>query len=369
MLTPTRADAEAVIGEARRHRRRRWRSNAAIVAAAALVVTAAVVAVRLGSSGHAPGGGHQPAGPIAAVVAPMPPEIVVVGVNSRIEVVSSRTLRVIRTLATSTGLFQGPETLAASPSGVLFFDGVRHYSEIVFSVPLAGGAVRAIAYGRTPAVSPDGKLLAYVAETRGSAIRGVGPTGIVVRDLASGAQRTWVLPAADAYIPAMNWSPDGRHLAVTTGAGPGPVTLVLDTTAPGRTLGAARRMPLPPGVSWAGYLTARTGVGVAEAGAYPALRTSLIEVDVRTGQVIGPLTTLRQGLSTMNSYDGPEGKIQPDPTGRYFLITGSGPFEKLPGETTSGADGEIFLWTAGTRQPVPILHRFILAIWAGADRR
>ncbi len=369
MLTPTRADTEAVIAEARRQRRRRWRTNGARVAAAALVVTAAAVAVRLGASGHAPGDRHRTAGRIAAVAAPMPPEIVAVTDYGQIEVVSSRTLRVIRTLAAKTGGFSGPETLAASPSGLVFYDGLTGYGETVLSVPLVGGPARAVAPGRTPAVSPDGKLLAYVAETF-SALHGEMLTGIVVRDLASGAQRTWALPAADADIAAMTWSPDGRHLAVTTDAGPGPVTVVLDTTAPGRTLGAARRMPLPPGVGWAGYLTARTGVGVVEAGAWPALRTSLVEVDVRTGQVIGPLTTLRgPGLPIGDGTAGPEGTIQPDPAGRYFLITGLGPAEKIPGQTALGAYGEIFLWTAGMRQPVPILHRFILAIWAGAGRR
>jgi hypothetical protein len=295
----------------------------------------------------------------------MPPEIVVVG-NDRIELVSSRTLRVIRTLATGTGLFSGPETLAASPSGVLFFDRAADQGETVFSVPLAGGPVRAIAYGRTPAVSPDGKFLAYVAETF-SNLHGEVLTGIVERDLASGTQRTWAIPDPAVQIDEMTWSPDGRHLAVTTDVGPALVTLVLDTTAPGRTLGAARRMPLPPGVSWAGYLTARTGVGVVVSGAWPTLWTSLVELDVRTGQVIGPLTTLRQGLFALGA--GPAGTIQPDPSGRYFLITGTGPSEKIPGQISPGAYGEIFVWTVGTRQPVPILHRFILAIWAGTGRR
>jgi hypothetical protein len=366
MLAPARADAEAVIAEARRHRRRRWRANGARVAAAALVVAAAVVAIWPGASGHAPGGRHRAAGSAAAVAAPMPPQIVVMDGYGRIEVVSSRTLRVIRTLATNAGIFQGPYTLAASPSGLVFYDGLTGHGETVFSVPLAGGPARAVAYGRTPAISPDGKLLAYVAETF-SVAHGEILTGIVVRDLASGAQRTWALPDPAAYIPAMSWSPDGRHLAVTT-AVLSPVTVVLDTTAPGRTLGAARRLPLPPGISWAGYLTARTGVGAVEAGAWPALRTSLVEVDVRTGQVIRPLTTLRQGLPT-GSGGGPEGLIQPDPAGRYVLITGTGPTEKIPGQTTTTANGETFLWTAGTRQPMPILHHFILAIWAGTGGR
>jgi hypothetical protein len=119
----------------------------------------------------------------------MPREIVAVNGYGQIEVVSSRTLRVIRTLAARLGGFQGTETLAASPSGLIFFDGLTGDGETVCSVPLAGGPVRAIVPGRTPAVSPDGRLLAYVAETFSPA-HGELLKGIVVRDLASGAQRT-----------------------------------------------------------------------------------------------------------------------------------------------------------------------------------
>src|SRR5215469_2605452 len=282
--------ADALIAEARRRGRRRRLARSAVITSSLVALAAGVVAGLHGASRAGPGG-TVPARRSGVAATSMPPEIVVVTGRARIEVVSSRTLRVMRTIATNAAMFAGPETLTASPSGVLFFDSARDYSERVMSVPLAGGPVRQVAYGRTPAISPDGTLLAYVAENKGSATLGPAPTGIVVRDLASGAQRTWALPPG-SYIPAMTWSPDGRHLAVTTAAGPSPVTVVLDTQAPGRTLAAARRIPLPPGVSWAGYLTASIGVGIVEAGAYPTQRTSLVEVDVRTGQVTRRLTSL-----------------------------------------------------------------------------
>gem|GEM_PF-1691058 len=324
---------------------------------ALLVATAGVVVAVHGGSRHSAASRVPSADRQQTETAHWPPEIVVVTGLSRIEVLSSRTLRVIRTLATNSGLFSGSQTLAPSSSGLLFFDSsTKGPSEKVFSVPLKGGAVRTIAYGRTPAISPDGKLLAYVAETRIVP----RPTGIVVRNLATGSQRTWLLANPDIYIPAMTWSPDDRHLSVTTSVAVSPTTWVLDTRAPGRTFRAARRMPLPPGVSWAGYLSARRGVGVVSASG----RTSLVEVDVRTGKVIRPLTSLRQGLFSDSSVSGPEGTVQPDSTGRYFLIVGSGPLRQIPGETP-GTFGEVFLWTFGMRHPVPILNGDVLAIWAG----
>ena len=48
-------------------------------------------------------------------------------------------------------------------------------------------------------------------------------------------------------------------------------------------------------------------------------------------------------------------------------LAATGPFEKTPGATALVASGEIFLWTPGMRQPVPILHRFVLAIWQAPD--
>jgi hypothetical protein len=78
-----------------------------------------------------------------------------------------------------------------------------------------------------------------------------------------------------------------------------------------RVLAGARRIPLRGPVWWAGYLTARTGAGVIEG----PNRTSLVLVDVASGRIISPLTTLPEALSAANASDGPEGTVQTEPPG------------------------------------------------------
>src|SRR5882757_4109659 len=101
-----------------------------------------------------------PPGPAAA----MPSRVVVWTAGFKIEVLSSRTGRLIRTLAANVSLYRGIPTLAVSATGVVYFDDVRGADEWVLAVPLAGGPVTAVAEGRDPAISPNGRLLAYVTD-------------------------------------------------------------------------------------------------------------------------------------------------------------------------------------------------------------
>jgi hypothetical protein len=282
----------------------------------------------------------------------MPPVIVVWTGNWRIEVLSSRTSRVMRTLATNVAEIRGLPHLALSASGTLFFDDASGTRERLVSVPIGGGPVTTVAtYAALPAVSPDGRWLAYVTNTDGSN----APEAIVVRDLAFGSERRWAFAAQGPDISAISWSPDGRHLSFTEASTRVGVpyaaaqSWVLDTHRPSGSLAGARRIPLVGPVSWAGYLTPRTGVGVIEGRS----RTVLVVVDVATGRIIRPLTTVRQALFTGNSSDGPEAAIQTDPAAHYFLIAAAG---------TTGA-GQILRWTFGMRGPVPVVSGVVRAIW------
>jgi len=87
-------------------------------------------------------------------------------------------------------------------------------------------------------------------------------------------------------------------------------------------------------------------------------RTVLVLVDVATGRVIRVLATLAQPIFTGNVNDGPEGAIHTDPTAHYFLIAAAG---------TTGY-GQIFRWTFGMRDPVPIVGGVVRAIWANAGK-
>lgn len=354
--------AEALIEEARQRQRRRWQRRALLVASLVLVAAAAA-AGGIGLSGPtapAPAGGAAPAppGPVAA----MPSRVVVYTAGWKIEVLSSRTGRLIRTLATNVALYQGPVTLAVSLAGVVYFDDARGGGQWIRSVPLAGGPVTTIAAGDSPAISPDGRLLGYVTYTNRTCSRPCAgkPKAIVVRDLPAGTQKTWAFTSTLPDITSLSWSPDGRYLAfagitlVKHGTVMVRTAQVLDTRS-GGTLDGARRIPLGQTVAWAGFLTSHTGLGVMVGpdGTIQAGR-GLFEVGVSSGRVLRRLTSLPpQGLATDNVFDGTENTITVDRTGRYLLIAGMGT-----------GTGEIFRWTFGMRRPVRVASGAFLAVWA-----
>jgi dipeptidyl aminopeptidase/acylaminoacyl peptidase len=284
----------------------------------------------------------------------MPSQVVVWTRSFRIEVVSARSGQLLRTLATGVALDRGLPTVAASPAGVVYFDQARGAREWVMSVRLAGGHIRRVAQGRHPAISPDGRLLAYVTDA--GAITGV--EAIVVRNLATGTRRRWAYPSTGPDIDSLSWSPDGRFLAFTVNTRPfGAATVrVLDTRRPGP-LSGTRAIPLGQGLQWAGYLTPRTGLAVATRRGEKGRGSQqvLVAVAVRTGLIIRRLISLRApGLFTANSSDGTENAVTTEPTGHYVLIAGSGP----------DGHGEIYRLTIGTHHLVPLAGGAIRASWA-----
>jgi hypothetical protein len=285
---------------------------------------------------------------------PMPPLVVVWTGSFRIEVVSARTGRVVRTLAADVGLYRGLPTVAVSVTGMVYFDtAAPRGQEQVMSVPLAGGPVTEVAEGRDPAVSPDGRRLAYVTDTDAGA-----PAAIVVEDLATRTSNRWATAPAGPDLGSLSWSPDGRFLAFTvSGWPPRDATVQVLGIRPDGTLEEARRIPLGHGLQWAGFLTTRTGMAVTGPAGPPGPGgPGLAEVAVSSGRILRQLTELpRQELSTSNAYDGTEGTITADPGGHYLLIATAGP----------DGHGEIFRWTVGTHQLVPLARGAIRASWAG----
>jgi hypothetical protein len=103
-------------------------------------------------------------------------------------------------------------------------------------VPLAGGPAETIGPGFAPALSPDGRWLAYGAQG------GFCSNDVVVRELASGAERRWTYKRDDpsqsfetAIIRSLAWAPDSRHLAAEFGW-EGNWVRVIDTAGPPGTL-------------------------------------------------------------------------------------------------------------------------------------
>ena len=359
-------DAQALIAEARRRTRGRRRRAAWLILGASL----AAAAVAAGTIGFPDRGGGAPAKiagwPLAAPLRPKPSLLVAWAGGSRIEVLSSRTGRVVRTLATNVALYQGIPSVSVSPAGVVYFDAARGRAEWIERTPLNGGPVTRIAAGYMPAISPNGRLLAYVTYTskiypQNTPVRDMTPVpeAIVVRNLQTGTARRWAFTSDVPFISGLSWSPDNRFLSYTSvyGASAHHVlgTAQLLDTRSGGTLAGGRRIPLAPGLAWAGFLTAQVGMAVTPYPATQDRRQSLVAVDVESGRILGRLTLLpAQGLAVVNAFDGTEGTITTDPTGHYILIAGNGP----------RGYGEIFWWTAGMHQLRSITGGALHAAWA-----
>ena len=106
------------------------------------------------------------------VQARAPKEIVGWTSNRDLEVVSTTTGAVERTLASNVALFApGVPTLSVSPGGVVFFDWIPMVGisppdaqgDQIYSVSIVGGPVHEVSPGYDPAISPDGRTLAFVA--------------------------------------------------------------------------------------------------------------------------------------------------------------------------------------------------------------
>jgi len=87
---------------------------------------------------------------------------------------------------------------------------------VLLEVDLASGRARRLAAGGSPALSPDGRRLAYYAVSFENDI--LYRTGLVIRDLATGRSHLirFAEPAVWGNPPEVliNWSPDGQKLAL-----------------------------------------------------------------------------------------------------------------------------------------------------------
>jgi hypothetical protein len=257
----------------------------------------------------------------------------------------------------------GVPAIAVSPAGVVYFDTARGRRQWIERTPLTDGPVTTIGAGDMPAISPNGRLLAYMAYTikiypPNSPARDMkaAPEAIVVRNLETGAVRRWSFTSDVPAISSLSWSPDNRILACTSLSwasglqAPADNTQLLDTRS-GGTLTSRRRIPLAAGLGWAGFLTPQVGLAVTPYPVAQGRQQALVTVNTRTGRILRRLIQLpRQGLSSGNAFDGTEGAITADPSGRYLLIATNGP----------RGYGEILRWAIG--------ERHLAALAAGAIR-
>ncbi len=346
---PAHDEVQVLFREARRRRRRRWMVGF-LVLAVTLATIAAVVLVRRSSMSRSRG--HIMAGSVPQAASAFPSEVVV-WEHFRLDVLSSLDGHRIRTLATDVGEFRGSPSLSVAPGGTVYFDNHAYVGsspvDRIYSVRVSGGAASHIADGRTPAVSPDGRLLAYV--TNNPVAGAVYKESITIEDLRSHAIRSWTAMAPEADLWALSWAPDSRSLSFSETASTSPNSVatsywVLDTTGT-LTSGAAHRLTLAPGVSWACFMAGtRPGglVGVGEVQLRSGLR--LMAVNARSGRTIRRLVTIPNAS---------DATVQADASGKHLIVAASG--------SGSFGFGRLFRWTSGSATPTALAPAVLVAAW------
>jgi hypothetical protein len=235
------------------------------VAVTATLVVIGVLAFRGTQSGSpvvAGAGGKAPAAPLPAAAAdnlnadptlvsagrpapdgPRPKDIAAIEGGS-VVLLDAKDGHTLRTLAThpeaTTGGFPYLQGVSITPDRNQVFYSLSGDCgpATIYRVPTDGlTPPAAIVGGVSPAVSPDGHKLAYAIAVAGAAPAAPLPSGdanglperhcqnaIVVRDLQSGAERTWRYPDTpdygtalyqDAVISEIDWAPDSTRLAYT----------------------------------------------------------------------------------------------------------------------------------------------------------
>ena len=359
--------AEALFEEAHKRRRRRRRVVGAALMGT-LVIAFAVASVVLVENKPTAPLGTPPASHIEGAAVPtMPSQMVVwgqTGTTMSIQVLSSRSGRVMRTLASDLGLFDSTPQPSVARDGTVYYDqaipgttqqgpGADPPVEQIFRVPITGGPSTFVADGHDPAVSPDGRYLAYLIWTQITE----GPEGVVVVNRLTGAVSTWQYSTNVPGINTISWSPDSLSLMVSSetlvGTGSGSSWRLsigrLWLSDPNRSLNDLPRVQLPlcppptpwasPGsnrdMAWTGFLNGDDGIGTCR---HVGLTlqgnwTQPIVVNLATGRVVRKLP-LVPGLIG----EGPGGGFLVDASGHHLLFIGYGL-----------GSGGLYRWTVDTR--------------------
>ncbi|HVB41237.1 MAG TPA: hypothetical protein VNF47_00855 [Streptosporangiaceae bacterium] len=206
-------------GTTARSRHLRWLAPAGAMAAVAAVI------VSLALAGHA-GRPRVPAsvqgGPALVRPAADPPAFAAAirtgtslrrGIAVRVVLVSPRTGRIVRSVATTTIAAGIANRFAFSPDSRFVYvqQPLGAQRSAIQQISVAGGSSRVVGYGVDPTISPDGRQLAYAAG---------GTATIAIRDLRTGVVRQvsilkLIRPDYTMAVGAqLAWLGDGTQLAV-----------------------------------------------------------------------------------------------------------------------------------------------------------
>ena len=284
-----------------------------------------------------------------------PSRIVAVTYDGRLMVASARDGHTLRVLATDANAAGG---LAASPDGKTVYyardTGNRSANgdpiTAIASIPVTGGDARDLVTNvRFPAVSPDGRYLAFTG------IPNCSDAGraILVRDLYSTTHGNgsydgvWGPQSAASPwvgIQSLSWAPDSRHILFThasstsTGAEDA-LPRLLDTHARFQTyLGTSPVVRVAPNVACCFLGAKDTLVGSAlDAHGFPR---DVVVLNIRTGARVRTLTCCGEAIAA-------------DRAGRSLLIH----------FTDTTHPGGIFRWSPGQRRPTFLGSLLFTAAW------
>jgi hypothetical protein len=339
---PVPGDVLARLERARADRRRRRLAGLA-VPLTVVAVGAAVVLPRLGREPRRPPATAQPDAMPAAFV----------GIHAgRAGEYGTATGDLLRDL--------GPAAAVTGGRGRVWVSATTGCSSVVH--PVGGDDAEAFSVSsRVPALalSPDGRSLAYAAERPVEGVTEIGAecgsADLVLRELATGAERRWTAAPGSGTIAQLAWSPDGTSLAFeTVVCCDASVTIhVLATDA---APGAVRDVPAPVQVDQACRVTLPAYAGAqlvavrecfADGGETPVVEIVEITPDgaVRSRRVLDDTVVAlaaHDGHFLIAAYGSPEAAgelryIGPDGVARR-LGAGIDQISWAPGAPTSDAD-------------------------------
>ncbi len=346
------------------------------------LLLAASLTTSVGAATATAGGSTTPTKPPSDIVAWTP--------SGNIVVLSASSGATVRTLATHVLLSEpGLPNLSVAPSGDAYFDSATSSStsgsDQIYRVPITGGPLTRVTAGFDPQVSPDGKLLAFVAPEPGAQIpyldqaggidiATITPTGIRdIRRLAPDPQQL------NRGIFQLSWRPDSAALSFDLLNGHTDVTTfwTISLTSGTNALAAARQIRIRnSSMTWNGFWNHRV------AGQYVGLGVVTSESAAQQVVAVDPSTGRRQ--STLFKVPGhicvPLGPASPpmtqahpgpctfpfnntvigDPSGQAILVAGS----TKPIASTGGLTAaSLYRWDRKSRTLVGLTSEVDLATW------
>ncbi len=221
-------------------------------------------------------------------------------------------------------------------------------------VPVRGGPVAVVGPGVFPAVSPDGKFLAYVRNASNPCDS--DHDQLVVLDLESGARRSYV-SSCRVDLEFLAWATDSVHLAYNDDAEPPYTSPMLINTATAGTLDDATPIPHATNADWAGFLGDGGALGVTPHNGSHANPATVVDLEPATGVATRTLFTIPGGLAVANVFDGPEDTLHADRSGKNVLAIGL-----LPADAQI-RHGALYRWHEGDRKATLVADQIRAAEW------